>query len=209
MANFSESQRPSLRRGFTLIELMVVAAILALLLVFVLIVFKPQLQLQKARDSQRKADLQKLATVLGDYYNDKNCYPASLACDPGTQLQPYIQKIPCDPFIKQAYGYTADCSAFRIYAKLENPNDPIIRTVGCQNGCGPGGAYNYGVSSPNVGLEGAAATTPTPTAIPTASFWYACQSEKYCNQFTSPPDCEFVFNDPNCGGGCDASKICQ
>ncbi|MDP3954931.1 MAG: prepilin-type N-terminal cleavage/methylation domain-containing protein [bacterium] len=138
--------------GLTLVEIIIVVALLAILGMIVLVALNPSVQIKKSSDARRKADLQKLTRKLEDYYNDKKCYPASLICN--APLPPYVEKIPCDPK-GGSYGYTSDCSSFRIYAKLEFLSDPIIEKVGCKNGCGPGGSsdYNWGVSSTNVSLE--------------------------------------------------------
>lgn len=138
------------KRGFTLIEVIIVVVFLAMLAVIVLLTLNPVKQMNKSRDARRKADLQKLKNPLEDYYNDRKCYPSSL-----NQLVPdYIGVVPTDPATKEPYTYSVtDCNKYRVYARLEYEQDPEIAKVGCQSGCGTGGAYNYGVSSSNVGLE--------------------------------------------------------
>lgn len=59
--------------GFTLVELLVVVAILGLLSGMVIISIKHVKA--KARDSQRVADINSLGTALGLYHNDFNAYP--------------------------------------------------------------------------------------------------------------------------------------
>ena len=53
------------KRGFTLLELLIVIAIIAVLSVILIIVINPAEVLQKARDSQRMSDLNTLKTALG------------------------------------------------------------------------------------------------------------------------------------------------
>ena len=54
-------------QGFTLLELLIVVAIIAILSVALVFVLNPAESLKKARDSQRVADLNTLKTALGVY----------------------------------------------------------------------------------------------------------------------------------------------
>lgn len=55
------------KRGFTLLELLIVIAIIAVLAVIIIIVLNPAETLKKARDVQRMSDLSTLKTALGLY----------------------------------------------------------------------------------------------------------------------------------------------
>lgn len=55
------------KRGFTLLELLIVIAIIAILSVILIIVLNPAETLKKARDSQRLSDLNTLKTAIGIY----------------------------------------------------------------------------------------------------------------------------------------------
>lgn len=197
-------RRSGAKAGLTLIELLVVLAIIGLLAMIGFAMFSPQVQFGKARDAKRKADLQKLSNILGDYYNDLQCYPSALTC--GSSLSPYTNSVPCDPQTKDSYGYEGDCSHYKIFAKLENDKDPKITQTGCQTGCGPSGnkAYNYGVSSSNVSVAEVVETTPTPSSVPCN--YSACQSGFCNNMGSTPPECPLggpsFCNDATCGGGC-------
>jgi len=154
--------------GFTLVELLIVIAVIAILAT---VIFGGSIQssFQKARDSKRKQDLNKMLRFVEDYYNDKEDYPT--ANDPtdgnikgaawGSPFTPYVAQLPLDPLSpNRDYYYQVNQGTkkfFVIYAKLENKSDLEIIRVGCQDGCGPIGpdgkrAYNYFVSSPNVVL---------------------------------------------------------
>ncbi len=178
--------------GFTLLELIIVVALIGLILTALIIAINPNQQFAKARDAKRKSDLAQLKKTFEDYYNDKNCYPKPQeVCTDGLNgdgsqnpicticsntFSPYMTKLPCDPEHPQRrYLYRVDpaetvCPTnFRLYAILSNVTDPIINELGCYgSGCGPYGDSSYGVSSPNVELEynGNITPTPTPTAGP-------------------------------------------
>jgi len=116
--------------GLSMIEVLIVVAILALLIVIFLNYFNPLKKRDRAIDARRKAD----------------------------DLKPYLGTIPCDPATHQSYDYQpedSDCPQYyRIYTHLYWQEDPDIARVGCELGCGrPHYDYEYGVSSPNVGLE--------------------------------------------------------
>jgi len=133
--------------GFTFIEVLVTVLILALIMSAV--VFQGPKFLVSGRDAQRKVDLKVMKTALEDYANDQGCYPANNQMNncTSTILEPNIKRIPCDPQTKQPYSYSrsSDCISFELYTTLEKTSDPDIEELGCDDGCGPGGDYNYGV----------------------------------------------------------------
>lgn len=55
------------RKGFTLLELLIVITIIAILSVIIIIVLNPAETLKKSRDSQRISDLSTIKTALGIY----------------------------------------------------------------------------------------------------------------------------------------------
>ena len=139
--------------GFTLVELIVVIAILGLLATIGLSSFRTS-QI-KGRDSQRKNDLAQIQRALELYYNDHQQYPLSgefpggggiWEDDEGTL---YMKEVPEDlKFDGYPYDST-DGSYYKIYARLENENDPAINPDGYSGiVCGDDDC-NYGVSSEN------------------------------------------------------------
>lgn len=60
------------KKGFTLLELLIVIAILAVLGAIVVFLLNPAETLRKARDSQRISDLSTIKTALGIYIASKN-----------------------------------------------------------------------------------------------------------------------------------------
>lgn len=145
MASFNKIE------GVTLVELLVVVAVISMLAVISVSFLRPQLF--KGTDAKRKSDLRRIQVALEEYEKDKDCYPppALVTCNPGDGLTPYLSKIPCDPKTKSDYFYETDGSScslwYRIYSNLENLQDPDIGKVGCDSGCGPG--YNFFLGSPN------------------------------------------------------------
>jgi len=134
-----------LMKGFTLIELLMVIAIIGILAGILFANFIGVRQ--RARDSQRKADLNQIQSALEFYRSDVGSY---LSTNPGTRTisstcptnasltsgsTTYMQKIPCDPsppgtgvtakFEEGNYGYEADAGlkTYSLFACIENLND--------------------------------------------------------------------------------------
>lgn len=140
--------------GMTLIELMIVVGIIAFLAILVVAYLRSQIY--KSTDAKRKAEIKRIAIAVEEYEKDNNCYPlpSIINCTIGTGLQPYMDKVPCDPMTKVSYRYEHEDSVcprwYKIYAKLSNEEDSDY-----QAGIGPNGEYNYVYESPNAPI-----TTP-------------------------------------------------
>jgi len=141
-----------LNKGFTMIELIVVIAILGLLSTVGLVSFRTA-QI-KGRDAQRKNDLSQIQKALELYSNDHQSYPDSLPAA-GSSWQDenktlYMKEIPEDPKFG-AYPYSSDGSFYLLYARLENEEDPCFDKGLCKDyglACGEENC-NYAVASPN------------------------------------------------------------
>ena len=140
------------RDGFTLLELIIAMSIIAILSTALWGNFFSSLS--KGRDAKRKQDLDSITKALELYYNDNKAYPTALPPwgEPFYNINNtsviYMQKLPADPASPNSvycYPTTADGSNYKLYANLENRNDPkIIPTVSCGSV-----DYNYGISSQN------------------------------------------------------------
>jgi len=187
--------------AFTLIELMIIVTIVGILVIISLIGL--QKQLPKARDGQRKADLNRLKIAFEDYYNDHNCYPPpewfDNSSDCGSNvLRPYLSSIPCDKKTRQPYIIQTDntgCTWYKIYTNLENSDDPAVFPPVVVNT----NVYNYGVSS---------GSTPAATSSDSISHnYYYCSDYNDCTANLNPTHqiCSPIYiDDPNCGGTIDS-----
>jgi type II secretion system protein G len=140
-----------LHTGFTLVELLVVMAILGILATIISGGFKNALM--RGRDTRRKSDLKQISNALELFYHDWGYYPSALdgkilacpfasdptdceslcqPCDWGTtdeltdRRTIYLKKMPKDPYGTQLYTYRvvgSDNKKFQIFTRLENPED--------------------------------------------------------------------------------------
>ena len=183
-------------RGLTLIELLIVVTILALLMLLAASAYK--LQHQRALDARRKSDLAKLKVVFEDYYNDKHCYPtATMMGHCGlNDLQPYMDKVPCDPLTHLSYGYTYDtaCTYYGLFTTLQDTSDPVIKEIGCYPRCAATVPYNYGITNSGKSLSFLAGNLLLGGATT-----FACSPSGQCNIYSDPigNGCPITFPDAN------------
>lgn len=158
-------------RGFTLIEMIVVTAIVSLFAVGIVAVINPAQQVLKANDARRKSDLNTLQRGLEAYYHDFGSYPpaSSYKIAPqgvplawGVAWSPYMNTLPKDPNGSRSYIYyvSADGQSYIVYASLEKATtDPQSCNAGAactslssrsiaSSACG--GTCNYGVASSDI-----------------------------------------------------------
>lgn len=142
------------KKSFTLVELLVVVAIIGLIATIVLVALNgPR---QRARDAKRTTDLKALANALEMYYNDYGVYPygtlgGSIDSRDGFCLEKstgfaslmasYISPIPNDPkyenvdYPEYCYWYRTrnNGQEYKIFARMETSNyEPASKDAGSE-----------------------------------------------------------------------------
>lgn len=162
-------------KGFTLVELLVVMAILGILVALVAGNFRTA-QI-RGRDAKRKSDLKQLSHSLDLFYGDYGRYPDEFSgmisacpfnpilstgttCSWGTSTMTdgktvYFKTMPEDPSSTGSYKYRIVPSSsnrkFQLFTRLENEQDSAIDVdvVGLGYTCGSGGICNMAITSSN------------------------------------------------------------
>lgn len=123
--------------GFTLIELLVVIAIIGILTA--LLMFNYLEVTKRARDNQRKSDLQQIRSALELYRSDNGVYPgpqsptyqlvSSGSCTSGQTFASggtvYMQKVPCDP----SWSWNNNTSEYFYYPVASSGSDYLQYTL--------------------------------------------------------------------------------
>ncbi len=171
----SKTSKPT-SRGFSLIELLIVVAIISILVTLGASSWTSAQK--KGRDTQRISDLRSIASELEKYYSDGNAYPnnssggSSFACADGTAVNwssaaanftckastsptastiSYMKSVPTDPTGAAEYCYKSSAASnsqsYTLYTKLEIA--PSSSDPNYHNGSADGGcnsSYNYKVT---------------------------------------------------------------
>ncbi len=136
------------KKGFTLVEILVVMTIIAVLIGVGLVSY--QGARKSSRDAKRKADLEQIRSALEIYRTDCKTYP-----NPITQLSDesscngsiYMAEVPGDPGSCR-YVYTrSSANTYTLCAQLEIPSSVVVDINGCGS-CGTGCACNYKTINP-------------------------------------------------------------
>jgi prepilin-type N-terminal cleavage/methylation domain-containing protein len=139
--------------GFTIVELMIVCAIIAILAAIIVINFERSKM--RTRDAQRKSDLTRIAGALEGYKVDTKSYLSSGVAIEGTPpIKPvssltelttgnYISSLPTDPLNQTPYKYASDQNQYKLLAISET-------ITGISNASNiAGDFYNYSASNDN------------------------------------------------------------
>ncbi len=192
-------------KGFLLLELLLVLAIIGVLGGLLFVYLTPQLL--KAQDAKTKEDMIQIRNSLTEYYDDYHCFPTSLpACGQTFKSgdEVYFNSFPCNSD-GTPYQYQTDGSScptwYKLLTNLKMSNDPSIQASGCGNGCGTKCNYNYGISSSNIAINDGCPQT--------VQNKYACSPSGACVIYADPQmsQCPNVFiNDPTCQNTCSNPK---
>jgi general secretion pathway protein G len=126
-------------RGFTLIELMVVAAIIGILASMAVVQLRQTPQ--RAKEAALKENLYVLRNVIDQYFTDKGKYPDTLQT---LVTDGYIRKIPVDPMTG------SDTSWVEVQADADQP------AADAGDAAAAGGDVGGGVADVKSGSEGTA-----------------------------------------------------
>lgn len=115
-------------KGFTLLELLIVIAIIGILTAVT--VTSVTVSRGKARDTRRVGDMKEIQIGLALYYDVNKAYPQSLytLVDPA---QHYLPELPTDPQTGAMYEYTASSTtSYKNYCigvtlEYDIPNDSV------------------------------------------------------------------------------------
>ncbi len=120
-----------IKKGFTLVELMIVITVIAILATIAVVTFT---RVQKtARDSKRKEELRSIVTALQGYYSEKSVYPVQNPTPAITTtaltalVSNYMASVPAGPAgatgINTSYMYVSDAAGqnFALCATEEVP----------------------------------------------------------------------------------------
>jgi len=115
------------KKGFTLVELLVVIAIIAILSVTAYVAMGGQTG--KARNSRRQQDLGAIQNALEIYFVEKNSfYPDNLS---DLVTGKYMPKLPADPITKADYAYEHSTTkkTYQLGATLEDLSETTPYTA--------------------------------------------------------------------------------
>lgn len=146
------------QRGFTIIELLIVIAIIAILAGLVLNNF--QGAQAKARDTQRVTDINNVHSKLEEFYNDTNYYPETInTASPTTQFPGIDAESVKDPRGTLLANQTAVAAAANLNSTSPGTGSSAANYHYTPYGCSAGQCTGYQLKT---GIERSSATTPNP-----------------------------------------------
>jgi len=125
-------ERPSRASGFTLMEMMIVMALIVILAGIGLSVYGNSVQ--RAKEATLKEDLFRMRDAIDQYYADKNKYPGSLE---DLVSEKYLRAVPVDPF-------TQSTDSWQTTTSEPDPGNPSLES----------GISNVKSGSEQTGLDG-------------------------------------------------------
>jgi len=125
-------ERPSRASGFTLMEMMIVMALIVILAGIGMTVYGSSVQ--RSKEAVLKEDLFRMRDAIDQYYADKNKYPGSLE---DLVSEKYLRAVPVDPF-------TASADSWQTTTAEPDPGNPSLES----------GISNVKSGSEQTGLDG-------------------------------------------------------
>ncbi|MGA1046803.1 MAG: type II secretion system protein, partial [Minisyncoccia bacterium] len=152
----------SVRKGFTLLEMVLVITLIGIIISVALVVINPNSQIAKVRNSQRISDVNTIYSAVEQYFTDNLTYPEGMTttkkdvCNGSTVVEncidlsglvpTYLASVPIDP----------SGVAYQIYINSDN-NRIGVEAAGSE--LGQSIALNL--------ISTTTPSTPTPTPTPT------------------------------------------
>lgn len=203
------------KSGFTLVELLVGMSIVIMLMLIAIGTINPKVLTDKATDSTRKRDLNKIRTAFEEYFNDHGSYPdykkvdewnTKLNCGKSiSDVSSYLRTWLCDPS-GNPYLILIGDNWFKVVTNLMNKKDKDIPDKWYTD---DGLIYttffdkskvNYGVSSSNILWY--EITSPNSGCGSICKKWNASGCNDTFGIGCNPPDICYL-------GSCDAIGICR
>ncbi len=135
------------KKGFTLVELLIVIGIIGVLAGMVIAVLNPRHFQAKSRDAKRKADLEQVRSALEMYRADNGNYPAGSGSVASVltvlQTNGYLT-LPTDPGTYDYRYVSAGLTTYQLCAYLEKETG----SSACGGGACGGATCNYQVTNP-------------------------------------------------------------
>jgi general secretion pathway protein G len=125
-------ERASRMSGFTLMEMMIVMALIVILAGIGMTVYGTSVQ--RSKEAVLKEDLFRMRDAIDQYYADKNKYPGSLE---DLVSEKYLRAVPVDPF-------TSSADSWQTTTSEPNPGNPSLES----------GISNVKSGSEQTGLDG-------------------------------------------------------
>ncbi len=134
------------RKGFTLIEILIVISIMAMFTAMIYSSFDKSKA--KSRDQKRVSDISTIQLALEQYFNKHGIYPINLddLVTPPSPDKPYLSEMPKDPITNKKYndptstnsGYfpitrsssSANCTYYHLWATFEQNNQYVNQKKG-------------------------------------------------------------------------------
>jgi general secretion pathway protein G len=124
--------RPSGTSGFTLMEMMIVMALIVILAGIGMTVYGNSVQ--RSKEAVLKEDLFRMRDAIDQYYADKNKYPSNLE---DLVSEKYLRAVPVDPF-------TSSADSWQTTTSEPDPGNPSLGS----------GISNVKSGSEQTGLDG-------------------------------------------------------
>ncbi len=218
------------KKGFTLIELIVVLVVFGVLTMVLFTVFDPLKQFDRGRDTKRQSDIAQVAKALDLYYQDHNYYIDQTTLTPllingGTLTsgpEIVMKTVPYDKTCTYQYRTGSASPQWAVlFAKLlRPPSNTTICALSARVSCAPPGFDSTWscivlgdpdcaalTASSQLVTCGNQSTSPTPTPNITPTVIPTCTPKNYACRGT-PLHCNIVapgtgdYCDPTCGGQC-------